>query len=183
MTLLSEPVPSLPSCSPSAFYSLLGLAGADAVGCRSQAIRGLWCGSRPQLFRCPEPRRSTLDCKSCCRTRITRMLAIAATERIYGRNRMPPDPSPASSGSSVRGPEPRPETRKGRPRLWPPFFGVGAPSMNPPRKTATDGDGVRGKRAGGHPAPACPSAGNEDRQRGADRAGRDQRRHLPRKAK
>src|ERR1700722_13768572 len=27
-------------------FSILGLAGANAVGCRSQAIRGLWVGSR-----------------------------------------------------------------------------------------------------------------------------------------
>ena len=26
------------------FYSLLGLAGTDKVGRRSQAVRGLWCG-------------------------------------------------------------------------------------------------------------------------------------------
>lgn len=31
------------------FYALLGLAGAEMVSCRSQAIRGLWCDSRLPL--------------------------------------------------------------------------------------------------------------------------------------
>ena len=43
---LPEQNPPFPGCPPFSFYSLLGLAGADAVGCRSQAFRGLWCGSR-----------------------------------------------------------------------------------------------------------------------------------------
>src|ERR1700689_2581409 len=56
-----------------------------------------------------------------------------------------PDPSPTPSGSSVWREKPG-ETRNCRLRLWPPFFGVGPHLLNPPRKTATDGDGVRGKR-------------------------------------
>ncbi len=84
------------------------------------------------------------------------MLRRIEIELIYGRNKTPTRPLTGSLWLKREGARPRTRPRKARPRLWPPFFGVGAPSMNPPRKTATDGDGVRGKRAGGHPAPRLP---------------------------
>jgi hypothetical protein len=96
---------------------------------------------------------------------------------------MPPRPLTGSLWVKREGARTQDKTKKGPPSPLAAIFRGGRPLMNPPRKTATDGDGVRGKRAGGHPAPlALESAMKADNAELAEQAGVDSGR-LPSKAK
>jgi hypothetical protein len=156
------------------------------------ATEGLWCSSRLRLFRCPgssNPLRTAGHASPRCRPSALRRCDLrriigqgVEAQPIYGRNQKATRPLTGSLWLKRERPEPRTRPRKDRPRLWPPFFGVAAPSMNPPRKTATDGDGMRGKRIGGRTAPLALVPAVKRESVATQQTGGDSR-CLPRKAK
>jgi len=150
----------LPGCPPCFIYSLLGLAGAEAVGCRSQAIRGLWCGSRLRLFRCPgspNPLRTAGDASPRCRPSALRRCTPGeqsargrGSTDLRAESKGRPDPSPAPSGSSVRG-QTRNKNRKGPPSPLAAIFRGGRPLYEPTPKNG-DRRRRRERQAGRRPS-------------------------------
>ncbi|SRR5579875_1537317 len=113
-----------------------------------------------------------------------RRLAIAETRRIYGRNKRLTRPLTGSLWLKREGARTQAKNQKRPPSPLAAIFRGGRPPYEP---TPKNGDRRRrrerqaGRRPSGPPLALAPAM--KDRQRGVDRAGREQRRRLPRKAK